>query len=262
LFANADDAKYLTWHTHGRKNDGLLCHPADSPQWKTIDQLHPNFGQDSRSLRVGLAFDEINPFGNLSTNHSSWPVLLMIYDLSPWLCIKQKYILFCMMIASPRHLGNDIDVYLAPLIEDLTKLWVHRVDVCDGNLQQTFRLRAMIFFTINDFPAYGNLSGYSVKGHHICPICEKDTSYNQLKHGKKTIYIRHQRFLKPYHPYWRLKKAFNGTFEFESALIPLAGHKIFDRVKDIITIFGKTHKKDGSKKNIWKKRSIFFDLPY
>ena len=60
-----------------------------------------------------------------------------------------------MMIAGPRQPGNDIDVYLTPLIEDLTKLWVERVDVYDRNLQQCFRLRAMIFYTINDFPTYG-----------------------------------------------------------------------------------------------------------
>ena len=50
------------------------------------------------------------------------------------------------MIASPRQPGNDIDVYLTPLIEDLRKLWVNEVDVFDENLRQTFRLRAMIFF--------------------------------------------------------------------------------------------------------------------
>ena len=51
------------------------------------------------------------------------------------------------------------------------------VDVYDENLQQTFRLRVMIFCTINDFSTYGNLNGYSVKGHHTCPICEKETIY-------------------------------------------------------------------------------------
>jgi len=106
-----------------------------------------------------------------------------------------------MMISGPRQPGNDIDVYLAPLIEELTKLWEDGVDVWDGNLQQTFRLCAMIFCTINDYPAYGNLSGYSVKGHHTCPICEKNTSFLQLKLGKKTVYTRHRRFLKQYHPY-------------------------------------------------------------
>ena len=125
----------------------------------------------------------------------------MIYNLPPWLCIKRKYIMLYMMITGPRQLRNDIDVYLAALIEDLIKLWVEGVDVYDASVQHSFRLHAMIFCTINDFPAYGNLSGYSVKGHHACPICEKDTSYLQLKHGKNTVYTRHRRFLKPYHLY-------------------------------------------------------------
>ncbi|KHN40117.1 hypothetical protein glysoja_044765 [Glycine soja] len=113
----------------------------------------------------------MNPFGNLTTNNSSWPVLLMIYNIPPWLCMKRKYIMLSMMIACPKQPGNDIDVYLSPLIEDLRKLWVNRVDVYDANVQDTFKLRVMVFCTVNDFPPYGNLSGYSVKGHHACPIC-------------------------------------------------------------------------------------------
>jgi len=61
----------------------------------------------------------MNPFGNLSSNHSSWPVLLVIYILPPALCMKRKYMMLSMMISSPKQLGNDIDVYLNPLIEDL-----------------------------------------------------------------------------------------------------------------------------------------------
>ena len=94
----------------------------------------------------------------------------------------------------------------------------------------------MVFCTINDFPAYGNLSGYSVKGHHACPICEKNTSFVQLKHGKKIVYTRHQRFLNQFHPYRRLKKAFNGSQENESAPKPLNGKEVHDRVNDIITM--------------------------
>ena len=62
-----------------------------------------------------------------------------------------------MMIVGPRKPGNDIDVYLTPLIEDLRKLWEDRVDVWDGNRQHTFKLRVMVFYIINDFPAYENL---------------------------------------------------------------------------------------------------------
>ena len=53
------------------------------------------------------------------------------------------------------------------------------VDVFDGNRNETFKFPAMVFFTINDFLAYGNSSEYSVKGHHACPIYEKgQATYN------------------------------------------------------------------------------------
>ncbi|XP_020239246.1 uncharacterized protein LOC109818226 [Cajanus cajan] len=207
-----------------RNCDGMLQHPADSPQWKKIDGLFPDFGSEARNLRLGLASDGMNLFG-------------------------------------PSQPGNDLDVYLSPLIEDLRILWEEGVDVFDGSPQQSFKLHAMIFCTINDFPAYGNLSGYSVKGHHACPICQQQTSYLQLKHGKKTVYTRHRKFLIPNHPYRRLKKAFNGCQEHEIAPIPLTGEQVYDQVKDINIIFGKIQKKLIEKK-LWKKRSIFFDLPY
>ena len=54
-----------------------------------------------------------------------------------------------------------------------------------------------------------------------------------------------------------MKKAFNGTLEIDNAPKPLCGPKVFDRVKDIITMFGKTQKKDRSNRKILKKRSIF-----
>ena len=43
---------------------------------------------------------------------------------------------------------------------------------------------------------------------------------------------------------------------------PLPGNEVYNRVKNIITIFGKTQKKTSFETNIWKKRSIFFYLPY
>ncbi|KAK2444967.1 hypothetical protein QL285_015951 [Trifolium repens] len=260
LFVNANDAKNLRWHAEERKCDGQILHVADSLQWKKIDNMFPNFGKESRNLRLGLATDGMNPFGNLSTNHSSWPVLLMIYNLSPWLCMKRKYIMLSMMISGPRQPGNDIDVYLSPLIDDLRLLWEEGVDVLDAYSGEQFNMRAMLFCTINDFPAYGNLSGYSVKGHNACPICEKHTNYHQLKNGKKTVYLGHRKFLNRYHPYRRLRKAFNGYPEDGVAPKPLTGEEVYQQQLDINVVLGKFDKK--LVKNIWKKRSVFFDLPY
>ena len=71
MFANAYDIKNLRWHADNRKCDGLLHDPSDSLQWKNFDKEFHEFGKESRNLRLGLETDGINPFGNLSSNHSS-----------------------------------------------------------------------------------------------------------------------------------------------------------------------------------------------
>ena len=107
--------------------------------------MYSDFSKEARNLRLGLASDGINPYGSLSMQHSSWPVLLVIYYLPPWLCKKRKYMMLSMMISGPRQLGNDIDVYLSSLTEHLTKLWDEGVDVFDGYRNETFKLHAMLF---------------------------------------------------------------------------------------------------------------------
>ena len=150
------------------------------------------------------------------------------------------------------------------MIEELRTLWLDGVEVVDNYKQERFNLRAMLFCTINDFPAYKNLSGYSVKCHNAYPICMDDTSYCQLKHGKKTVYLGHRRFLKPNHNYRRLTSAFNGVPEHRSAPNALTGEQVYDKVKDIRFTLGKYPKqKQATESNTsWKKKSIFWDLPY
>ena len=70
----------------------------------------------------------------------------------------------------------------------MTNFWDQGVVVYDGYRNETFKLYAMLFCNINKFLAYGNLSEYSIKGHHTCPIYEEDIRYVQLKHGRKIVY--------------------------------------------------------------------------
>jgi len=76
-------------------------------------------------------------YRNLGSKHSSWPVLLMVYNLSPLLCMKRKYMMLSMMISNPRQPGNDIDVYLKSLIDYLKLLWKKGIDVYDSYCQET-----------------------------------------------------------------------------------------------------------------------------
>ena len=73
----------MRWHAEGRINDGILKHPADGEAWKAFDNLYPDFSADSRNIRLGLMSDGFNPFGNMSTSHSTWPVILVPYNMPP-----------------------------------------------------------------------------------------------------------------------------------------------------------------------------------
>ena len=67
--------------------------------------------------------------------------------------------------------------------------------------------------------------------------------------------------MKRNHPYWRLKKAFNGCQEDKIAPPPLTSDEMYNRVSHVEVTYGKIVKHSGVK-NIWKKKSIFFELPY
>jgi hypothetical protein len=50
------------------------------------------------------------------------PIVLMILNLPPWLCNKQKYIMISGLISGPQQPGNVIDTYFRPLVEHLKVL--------------------------------------------------------------------------------------------------------------------------------------------
>ncbi|XP_052627699.1 uncharacterized protein LOC111897517 [Lactuca sativa] len=233
----------------------LKC--CDSPQWRNIDKKYPQFGKEMRNIRFGLSSDGINPFGNISSRHSTWPVLLCIYNLPPWLCMQRKYIMMSLLIQGPRQPGNDIDVYLSLLIDDLKTLWSSGVDVYDAYKKQHFQLRAMIFCTISDFPAYGYFSGYKTKGKKACPVCEDQTSSIWLKNCKKTVYMRHRRFLPKAHRFRKKTIEFDGRIEIKTM------RKRFDAFSPVASINVVLGKKIVLiKMPFGKKKVNFFELPY
>ncbi|XP_071694952.1 uncharacterized protein [Rutidosis leptorrhynchoides] len=251
LFENAKTSKLLRWHAEERKKDGKIRHVADSVQWRNIDNEFEDFGNEIRNIRLGLSLDGMNPFGDLSSGHSTWPVLLCIYNLPSWLCMKRKHIMLSLLIQGPKQPGNDIDVYLAPLIDDLKLLWDIGVQVYDSYKKEYFQLRAMLFCTINDFPAYGNFSGYTTKGKKTCPVCEKNTHSIWLKNCRKPAFMGHRRELAVNHPYRSKKDLFDGTVE-KSVLPPRSdGKTIFKMVRKLKVVLGKTG--NGPPKGMWKK---------
>ncbi|KAG8493197.1 hypothetical protein CXB51_010617 [Gossypium anomalum] len=87
-FISSKTAESMRWHHDQRTDDGLLRHPADSLAWKSFDSKFPSFATDPQNVRLGLASDGFNPYKIMSTSYSTWPVVLVPYNLPPWICMK------------------------------------------------------------------------------------------------------------------------------------------------------------------------------
>ncbi|OMO57998.1 Transposon, En/Spm-like protein [Corchorus capsularis] len=268
LYMSTKIAEHMTWHAFNRSPNGELRHPVDSEAWKHFDRTYPWFAQEVRNVRLGLCTDGFSPFGPNAKPYSCWPVIITVYNLPPWMCMKQPYMSLNMIIPGPKNPGKHIDVFLRPLIDELSHLWNVGVETYDAFRKQNFKLHAALLWTINDFPAYGMLSGWSTHGRLSCPYCMENTKAFQLKHGRKTSFFDcHQQFLPPNHPYRKQRDKFSKRVENDEPLERLSGEVIFHRVnalpdfvfgtesgKQTFEGFGVTHN--------WVKKSIFWELDY
>ncbi len=271
LYASMQTASKMTWHSENyerRKMSGELRHPSDGMAWKHFDQVYPEFASEPRNVRLGLCSDGFTPYTQVSaTPYSCWPVLVTPYNLPPDMCMSKPYMFLAAVIPGPSNPTAGIDIYLQPLIDDLKRLW-NGVPTYDISQKRNFNMKGALMWTINDFPAYGMLSGWGTHGKLGCPICMMDTkSFWLEKGGKATWFDCHRRFLPLDHPFRRSKVAFvKGVIETRPPPQYLTSEQVWDKVKDIpkVEVVGGVASKPrgyGQMHN-WTKKSIFWDLPY
>jgi hypothetical protein len=173
------------------------------------------------------------------------------------------------LISGPKQAGDDIDVFLEPLMEDMQKFWEYGVTMWDEYSRQYFNLEAIIFYTINDNPACLSLTG-QVKGKTGCVVCVDQTKSIYLPSSSKLVYMWHHRFLPHKQKYRQWRTQFDGTIKNDKAPKQRDGKFVFEMIQNINEVFGKPVKGIKRKKNKkapkdsqFKKQSIFFRyLPY
>ena len=262
-------AKLLAAHVDQKSVDGKMRSVIDSPQWAALNNLPGGFGSAETDLRLGLVADGICPYGNASSKHSTWPILVVIYNLPPWLASKIFFITLAILIPGEKAPTSDtIDVFLRPLVDELLKLWegVAAVNMGKPVGQRNFLLRAALLFTVNNFPAYGLIAGQQVKGFVGCPICGPDTYSEYSSVLKKMLYMGGRRLLSGEHRFRRSRAAFNGESEFNPPPIRPSGRDIKERGEERVVFLGSGGQEDDDddpvKVHGVKRSSILFELCY
>ena len=87
--------------------------------------------------------------------------------------------------------SENIDVYLAPLIEELQELWVgvDAVDVFGEHGNRSFKLKAILMWCIHDYPTYGLVSEQVTKGYKGCTECGPKVTTRQSAMLGKNLFL-------------------------------------------------------------------------
>ena len=102
---------------------------------------------------------------------------------------------------------------MEPLIDELLRLWVDGVEAYDAHTKETFRLHAMMLWSLHDFPGYGVLSSLQTQGLKACPPCGPNViESKKCMYLKKVVYFGHRKYLPMKHKYraTRNRNKFNG----------------------------------------------------
>ncbi|XP_030963985.1 uncharacterized protein LOC115985160 [Quercus lobata] len=132
LYMSGQRTKDIRWYIDKRVDDGIMRHPADCEEWKEFDLQHLDFALEPRN---------------------------------------EPYFILSLLIPGPHQPGNDIDIYLKPLVDELKELWEEGVETYDAYSKEHFQMRATLLWTIHDYPGFGNVSRWRTKGYHSCYTC-------------------------------------------------------------------------------------------
>ena len=257
LYAHEKTAKMMQSHKQSRS--GMMKHPCDGKAWQQFDIDFPEFGDDPRNVRLAVATDGFTPFSMNAAPYSCWPVFVTPLNLPPGVIMKLEYIFLALVVPGPEHPGKKLNILMQPLVDELLSLWEGVDETWDASRKQKFKMRAAYLWSIHDFPAYGNFSGWSTHGRLACPVCLCDSNAFNLLNGRKACWFDcHRRFLPRDHEFRSQANAFRkNTVVHEEPPRLLTGEEVLAQINTLVA----DTKNYGILHN-WTHISCFWQLPY
>jgi hypothetical protein len=189
LFMSPRTVEHISWHQAHDAVDGVMVHHSDDEACKHFNSVHPHFSAESMNVHLGLCTDGFNLFGSYVAPYSYWLVILTVYNLPPGMCMRPEFMFLSTVIPGPSSSGRNIDVCLRLLVDKLAQLWSSGALTYDISRKQDFLMKVALMWTINDFPAYEMLSGWSMHKKLACPCCMENNKAFTLANGGKAFFF-------------------------------------------------------------------------
>jgi hypothetical protein len=72
--------------------------PADGSLFREIEEKWADFKDKPRNVRLSLTTDGVNPFRELRSIYSVWPIFVINNKIPPWMSIKREHIMLTMIV--------------------------------------------------------------------------------------------------------------------------------------------------------------------
>lgn len=144
MYMSKKMSKEMTWHHDHKTDSNKIVHPSDGKAWKHFESTHSPFSKEIRNVRLGLCTDGFTPNNLNSNSYSLWPVFLTIYNLPPWMSLKDVHVKLSMVIPGRKNPGQNLDVFLQPLIKELKILWKDGIETYDAYRKNNFLMKVAL----------------------------------------------------------------------------------------------------------------------
>ena len=78
LFRCESTTQFMDYHARNRSGDGVLRMPADGFAFREIEEKWAYFKDEHHNVRLSLATDIVNPFRDIRSIYSVWPIFFSI----------------------------------------------------------------------------------------------------------------------------------------------------------------------------------------
>ena len=88
----------MDYHACNISENGVLRMHADGSAFREIEEKWADFRDEPHNVRLSLAANGVNPFRDLNSIYSVWPIFFINNNIPPWMSIKREHIMLTMII--------------------------------------------------------------------------------------------------------------------------------------------------------------------
>ena len=88
----------MDYRARNISEDDVIRIPADGSAFKDMEEKWTHFKEEPYNLSISLAAYGVNPFAEMRSIYTVWPIFVITNNIPTWLSIKREHIILSMII--------------------------------------------------------------------------------------------------------------------------------------------------------------------